>query len=126
MTAAFFRYIIANMNHYETLGIDRNASPEDVKKAYRRLASKHHPDKGGNTKTFQDIQTAYDTLSDPNKRAQYDTPQPQGGIHFNFGHQNIHDIFNQQFGGFHPFGGDPFAQMRKETVGSRGKFIDAS
>ena len=116
MTAAFFCCIIANMNHYETLGIDRNASPEDVKKAYRRLASKHHPDKGGDTKTFQDIQTAYDTLSDPNKRAQYDTPQPQGGINFNFGDQNVQDIFNQYFGGVNPFGGDPFAQMRQQQA----------
>ena len=65
-------------NHYNTLGVDRNSSPDEIKKAYRKLASQHHPDKGGDTATFQNIQTAYDILSDPQKRQHYDNPQPQG------------------------------------------------
>jgi len=65
------------MDHYQTLGVARNATPDDIKRAYRKLASKHHPDRGGDTATFQTIQTAYDTLSDPSKRQQYDNPQPQ-------------------------------------------------
>jgi DnaJ-class molecular chaperone len=85
------------MDHYNTLGVNRNATPDDIKKAYRKLASQHHPDKGGDTVKFQEIQTAYDVLSDVNKRQQYDNPQPQGfpnGFHFNFGaHPN--DIFGQ-------------------------------
>lgn len=60
-------------NHYETLGVDRTDSPEQIKAAYRKLASKHHPDReGGDTATFQRIQKAYDVLSDPEKRAKYD------------------------------------------------------
>lgn len=90
------------MDHYSTLGVAKNATPDEIKKAYRKLASQHHPDKGGDTNTFQQIQTAYDTLSDPTKRQQYDNPMPRGphGFNFNFGQgQNIHDIFSQ-FGGF--------------------------
>ena len=68
-------------DHYQTLGVDRNASQDDIKRAYRKLASQHHPDKGGDTKKFQELQTAYDTLSDPNKRSQYDNPQQIGRAH---------------------------------------------
>lgn len=64
------------MDYYNTLGITKDATPEDIKKAYRSLASKHHPDKGGDTATFQKVQEAYATLSDPEKRAAYDNPSP--------------------------------------------------
>ena len=91
------------MDHYSTLGVAKTATPDEIKKSYRKLASQHHPDKGGNTNTFQQIQTAYDTLSDPIKRQQYDNPIPQGpqGFHFNFGQgqAGLNDIFSQ-FGGF--------------------------
>jgi DnaJ-class molecular chaperone len=60
------------MTHYETLGVKKDASADEIKKAYRKLASEHHPDKGGVTAKFQEIQTAYDTLSDPQKRERYD------------------------------------------------------
>jgi len=94
------------MDHYSTLGVDRNSSPEDIKRAYRKLASQHHPDKGGDTKKFQEIEEAYRTLSDPDKRAQYDNPQPQ--YHGGFGGGGMppgfEDIFSQMFGG----GGNPF------------------
>jgi DnaJ-class molecular chaperone len=63
------------MDYYQTLGVDKTASHDDIKKAYRKLATKHHPDKGGDTATFQTITQAYDTLSDPAKKAQYDSPQ---------------------------------------------------
>jgi DnaJ-class molecular chaperone len=53
------------MDHYSTLGVNKNAAPDEIKKAFRKLASQHHPDKGGNTAKFQEIQVAYDTLSDP-------------------------------------------------------------
>jgi len=65
-------------DYYETLGVAKDAKPEDIKKAYRKLASKHHPDKGGDTKKFQDVQIAYDTLSDENKRAEYNMQQDGG------------------------------------------------
>lgn len=60
------------MDHYSTLGVDRNASPEDIKKAFRTLAREHHPDRGGNETKFKEINEAYSVLSDPETRAQYD------------------------------------------------------
>lgn len=98
-------------NHYETLGVSEDATTDDIKKAYRKLASKHHPDKGGDTATFQNIQTAYDTLGDEEKRRQYDFMRSNphmghggfGGAHGDpFGQHfefNIHDIFNMFNGG---------------------------
>lgn len=97
-------------DHYQTLGVDRNASPDDIKKAYRKMAAQHHPDRGGDTAKFQDVQAAYETLSDPNKRQQYDNPQPQGfpggGFHFttNGFPPGFEDIFAH-------FGGSPFGNM---------------
>ena len=102
------------MNHYETLGIDKNATPEEVKRAYRKLASKHHPDKGGDTAQFQKIEEAYRVLSDPQKRAEYDNPVQQMGpnhFHFNFGNGNVEDIFAQF--GFDMFGRRQAAQPRR-------------
>jgi DnaJ-class molecular chaperone len=80
------------MDPYNTLGVDRNSTQEDIKKAYRKLAAQHHPDRGGDTKRFQEIQGAYDTLCDPNRRAQFDNPPSNHEMHFNFG--NMNDIFN--------------------------------
>lgn len=111
-------------DYYSILGVDRNASPEDIKRAYRRLASQNHPDKGGDTKRFQEIQSAYDTLSDPDKRSQYDSPQPQGmpgGFHFHSGGgmpPGFEDIFAHAFGGNNPFG-DIFGQRRQQNPRNR-------
>ena len=91
------------MDYYNILGVDRNATLDEIKKAYRKLASQHHPDKGGDTAKFQQIQTAYDTLGDETKKQQYDNPinmHSPGGFAFNFGSGSIHDIF-EQFGGIH-------------------------
>jgi len=104
-------------NAYEILGVPKGASDSDIKKAYRRLAGQHHPDKGGDTAKFQEIQNAYETLSDPQKRAQHDNPNPfghgfqghPGGSHFEFhfgggGPEDIfQQFFNQGFGGHNPF-----------------------
>ena len=92
-------------DHYQILGIAKNATPDEIKKAYSRLASIHHPDKGGDTAEFQKIQVAYDILSDPQKRQQYDNPMPQGnpfgshpgGFHFNMNGFNMDDLFGQMF-----------------------------
>lgn len=83
------------MDYYATLGVAKTATPEEIKKAYRKLASQHHPDKGGDTAMFQKIEEAYRTLGDSEKRQQYDNPSP-------FGHHS------GGFGGFDPgmFSGD--------------------
>lgn len=54
-------------NLYQILGLERSASADDIKKAYKKLAVQNHPDKGGDEKKFQEISNAYDVLSDPKK-----------------------------------------------------------
>jgi len=86
-------------NPYQTLGVDRNAAADEIKRAYRKLASQHHPDKGGDKTRFQEIQQAYDTLSDANKRAAYENPGFNGGFRADapFDFQTIFDIFGTRF-----------------------------
>ena len=70
--------------YYQTLGVPRNAAVADIKKAYRKLARKYHPDLNPGDKTaearFKEIQEAYAVLSDPKKRAQYDQFGDLGGV----------------------------------------------
>ena len=86
-------------DYYAALGVPKTATADDIKRAFRRLASQHHPDKGGDTQKFQAIQQAYATLGDDQKRAEYDNPRPQfSGFHGHPGGVNINDIFGQMFG----------------------------
>lgn len=106
---------------YKTLGVSENASPDEIKKAYRKLANQHHPDKGGDQAKFKDISVAYDTLGDANKRADYDQQRRMGGSQFRFhtGNGGFQD-FNDIFGG-HPFGGmgGPFGDIFGQPRGIR-------
>ena len=100
-------------DYYNTLGVGQNASPDEIKKAYRKLANQHHPDKGGDQAKFKDISVAYDTLSNPQKKAEYDQQRQFGGGPggFRFHTGNMND-FNDIFGGGHPFGGGgPFGDI---------------
>tara|TARA_B100000900_G_scaffold369853_1_gene347992 strand:- start:1081 stop:1881 length:801 start_codon:yes stop_codon:yes gene_type:complete len=89
------------VSHYQTLGVDKTATQSEIKKAYRKLSMQHHPDKGGDTKRFQEIADAYAVVGDESKRQQYDAMQDNpfagfgnmGGMDGNFG-----DLFNQFFG----------------------------
>jgi DnaJ-class molecular chaperone len=89
------------MDHYATLGVAKNATTDEIKKAYRKLASQHHPDKGGDKDKFQEIQSAYDILGDEEKRKQYDNPsrpyqfEDFGG--FSSQNINLNDLFGQIF-----------------------------
>ncbi len=90
--------------HYETLGVARDASPEDIKKAYRRLARQYHPDANPNhpdaAERFKEISRAYEVLSDPERRQRYDVfgDERVGAAHFSdFG--GISDLFSAFFGG---------------------------
>jgi DnaJ-class molecular chaperone len=110
-------------DHYATLGVAKNATPEDIKKAYRRLAAIHHPDKGGDTAAFQKVQAAYETLSDPEKKQQFDNPNPFGGGGFPGGGFSFHtqgfdinDIFGQMFGGNPHHGFRPQPPSYRTTV----------
>lgn len=93
------------MDYYSILGVNRNASQEEIKKAYKKMCMKHHPDRGGNEAEFKRVNEAYDTLSDPQKKQMHDmgvdpNRQQQGGFRqgpfeFRFG-----DNFDDIFGGF--------------------------
>jgi molecular chaperone DnaJ len=94
---------------YTTLGVNKNASADEIKKAYRKLAHQHHPDKkGGNEAKFKEINEAYQILSDPDKKSRYDRFGDSGGgqyqdFNFDFGgmgggFENIFDMFSG--GGF--------------------------
>ena len=113
------------MDYYEVLGVAKTATQDEIKKAFHKLAHKHHPDKGGDEKKFKEINEAYQVLSDKQKRAQYDqfgrvfeNGQPSGGFdpsgfswawgnpsarggqgeEFEFDFSNLGEVFDEFFG----------------------------
>jgi curved DNA-binding protein len=111
------------MDHYSTLGVSRDASQEEIKKAYRKLAMTHHPDKGGNPAEFQKLNDAYEVLSNTDKRFQYDNPSAQptnpfGGFQFEEHNFDLSNIFSHIFGGRHgPAAGVNQKQIFRTQVG---------
>ena len=98
------------MNCYEVLGVASDASQSDIKKAYRDLVKVHHPDIGGSEERFKQISEAYETLSDPQKRQDYDFKQSMGGG------SNFHEFFSR-------FGGD-FSNMFNQSFGGQARGMD--
>ncbi|XP_069814995.1 dnaJ homolog subfamily B member 6 [Dendropsophus ebraccatus] len=125
------------VDYYQVLGVHRNSSPEDIKKAYRRLALKWHPDKNPDNKDeaerkFKEVAEAYEVLSDAKKRDIYDkfgkeglTGGGGGGSHydnpFEFGFQfrSPDDVFREFFGGRDPFSFDFFDDPFDDFFGNR-------
>ncbi len=83
------------MDYYSILGVGKNATQDEIKQAYKKLAKQYHPDHGGDTNRFAQINEAYETLKDPAKRSDYDRPKPE----YNFDTTNFDDILNAFFGG---------------------------
>ena len=126
---------MAKRDYYEILGVDRNTSDEEIKKAYRKLAFKYHPDKNpddsGAEEKFKEVGEAYAVISDPQKRAQYDRfghAQPEGGG-FGGGFSTV-DIdpfeilrnFMSNFGGF----GGAFGDFNFDTGRRRSRILKGS
>lgn len=119
-------------DYYEVLGVKKDASADEIKKAFRRAAVKHHPDRGGNEAKFKEINEAYEVLKDPTKKQRYDqfghagvggaggNPFGSAGnaqnINFDFGDLGLGDIFSSFFGGGAP------GQQRQ----ARGRDVEAN
>lgn len=123
---------MAKRDYYEVLGVTKNASPDEIKKAFRRAAIQYHPDKeGGDETKFKEVNEAYEVLKDPSKRQRYDQfghagvggsaasdGNPFAGfggsaqnINFDFGDLGLGDIFENFFGG--GFGGGRGSQRQR-------------
>jgi molecular chaperone DnaJ len=108
---------MAKRDYYEVLGVSKSASADEIKKAFRKLAIEHHPDRGGQEEKFKEINEAYEVLKDPEKRTRYDQfghagvgNDPGAGfggggfgqgqsMNFDFGDLGLGDIFGSFFGG---------------------------
>ena len=106
-------------NYYDILGVSENASADQIKRAFKDIAKREHPDRGGNEEIFKEANEAYDTLKDTGKRNEYDTVrkygQPGTGGNFSFRSGDIfgEEMFEQFFSGF----GGP--NMRTRSFRSR-------
>src|SRR3954471_18539721 len=117
---------VTKRDYYEILGVTRTASSEEIKRSYRRMAMKYHPDRNGDNKAeaevkFKECAEAYEILSDEQKRRKYDQFGHQGvsGQH-DFSHMDVSDIFSMFddiFGGIGGFGGRPGAQRGRAARG---------
>ncbi|EFA81620.1 heat shock protein DnaJ family protein [Heterostelium album PN500] len=109
--------MVKEKEYYDRLGVDPSCSNDDLKKAYRKMAMKYHPDKNQGNKEaeekFKEISEAYDILSDPEKRKMYDSYGAQGLKEGGFSQHSAEDIFSQFFnmGGFSGMGDDEAADF---------------
>ncbi|KAK6936288.1 Chaperone DnaJ, C-terminal [Dillenia turbinata] len=109
-----------NTKYYEILGVPRTASPDELKKAYKKAAIKNHPDKGGDPEKFKELSQAYEVLSDPEKREVYDQYGEDALKEGMGGGADVHDpfdIFESFFGGGGIFGGGRSSRGRRQRRG---------
>ena len=107
------------MNPYDVLGVSKDASDDEIKKAYRKLSKKYHPDlnhEPGAEKKFKEVNEAYEILSDPQKKAQYDQFGSTGQQGFGGAGNGYGD-----FGGFNGFGGSGFEDIFGSFFGGGGQ-----
>ena len=98
------------MDYYDILGIDKSASDSDIKKAYRKKAKIHHPDRNGDEEKFKQITEAYEVLGDKTKKSNYDR----------FGSADGNPMGGNPFGGKNPFGDGAFGDMFEQFFGKKG------
>ncbi|MBC7546656.1 molecular chaperone DnaJ [Candidatus Saccharibacteria bacterium] len=125
---------MAKQDYYELLGIDKSASADEIKKAFRKKAVEHHPDRGGDEVKFKEVNEAYEVLKDPSKKQRYDQFGHAGvggnsggggyegfgqgqNVNFDFGDLGLGDIFSSFFGG----GGGQGQQQRQ----ARGRDVES-
>jgi molecular chaperone DnaJ len=129
---------MSKRDYYEVLGVGKSASADEIKKAFRKAAVEHHPDKGGDEAKFKEINEAYEILKDPSKRQRYDqfghagvgsSAASDGGnpfagfggqgqnMHFDFGDLGLGDIFSSFFGG---------GQQQRSSRQSRGHDVQTN
>lgn len=113
---------MSKKDYYKILGLEKNASEDEVKKAYRKLAIQYHPDKNPDDKVaeekFKEVAEAYDILSNPEKKSKYENQQSfhEGGGFGGFGSNMDVDDFLRNFGfGANPFGGNPFGGQQQNS-----------
>jgi len=106
------------MDYYKVLGVSKEANSDEIKKAFRKLSLKYHPDKPeGDTAKFQQINEAYTTLSDPEKKKQYDFKKSGGPfMNGNFNGGIPQDVFNMMFSGGFPRNGAPNIRIFRNGV----------
>lgn len=107
---------LADKNYYDVLGVPEDASKDIIKKEYRKLAVKYHPDKGisDSDERMKEINEAYTVLSNDDKRSRYDMERKYGSMEGTAG--GFHDVFNDIFGGMRRQRRDPNAPMRGQDI----------
>lgn len=120
-------------DYYEILGVSKDADAKEIKKAYRQLAMKYHPDKNSSAdaeEKFKEINEANECLSDPERRRRYDSFghddqsfNSAGGA--GFSQAGFGDFFNDIFGGFNPFGGGHQAKRQNKSAKTKGSNLQA-